>query len=79
MMRIIRAKDYDDMSRKAAAVLAAQVTVKPEAEPLPSQTAVRSYDFSMTAATGYGNAGISARIGHGEKLGWDLMDLYGLV
>ena len=30
MMRIIRAKDYDDMSRKAAAVLAAQVTVKPD-------------------------------------------------
>ena len=53
--------------------------MKPEVEPLPSQTAVRSYDFSMTAATGYGNAGISARIGHGKKLGWDLMDLYGLV
>ena len=30
MMRIIRAKDYEDMSRKAAAVLAAQVTVKPD-------------------------------------------------
>ena len=29
-MRIIRAKDYEEMSRKAAAVLAAQVTVKPD-------------------------------------------------
>lgn len=28
-MRIIEAKDYDDMSRKAAAIIAAQVTLKP--------------------------------------------------
>ena len=28
-MRIIRAKDYDDMSRKAAAIIAAQVITKP--------------------------------------------------
>ena len=29
-MRIIRVKDYEEMSRRAAAVLAAQVTVKPD-------------------------------------------------
>lgn len=29
-MRIIRAKDYDDMSRKAAGIIAAQVILKPE-------------------------------------------------
>jgi len=29
-MRIIRAKDYDDMSRKAANLIAAQVTMKPD-------------------------------------------------
>lgn len=29
-MRIIRAKDYDDMSRKAAAIIAAQVIMKPD-------------------------------------------------
>ena len=29
-MRIIEAKDYADMSRKAAHILAAQVTLKPE-------------------------------------------------
>lgn len=30
MMRIIEAKDYKDMSRKAAAVIAAQITLKPD-------------------------------------------------
>ena len=29
-MRIIRAKDYDDMSRKAAAIIASQVIMKPD-------------------------------------------------
>ncbi len=29
-MRIIKAKDYDDMSRKAAAVISSQVTLKPD-------------------------------------------------
>ena len=29
-MRIIEAKDYQDMSKKAAHILAAQVTLKPE-------------------------------------------------
>ena len=29
-MRIIRAKDYDDMSRKAAHIIAAQVILKPD-------------------------------------------------
>ena len=29
-MRIIRAKDYDDMSRKAANIIAAQVQIKPD-------------------------------------------------
>ncbi len=29
-MRIIRAKDYDDMSRKAANIIAAQITMKPD-------------------------------------------------
>ena len=29
-MRIVRAKDYEDMSRKAAAIIAAQVTLKPD-------------------------------------------------
>lgn len=29
-MRIIKAKDYDDMSRKAAAVIAAQIIMKPD-------------------------------------------------
>ena len=29
-MRIIRAKDYEDMSRKAAAIIASQVIMKPD-------------------------------------------------
>lgn len=29
-MNIIRANDYDDMSKKAAAVLAAQIIMKPD-------------------------------------------------
>ena len=29
-MRIIQAGDYNDMSRKAAAILAAQITLKPD-------------------------------------------------
>ena len=29
-MRIIRAKDYEDMSRKAAHIIAAQVILKPD-------------------------------------------------
>ena len=29
-MRIVRAKDYDDMSRKAAMIMAAQIAEKPD-------------------------------------------------
>ena len=29
-MRIIRAKDYEDMSRKAANIISAQIIMKPE-------------------------------------------------
>ena len=29
-MRLIRTKDYDDMSRKAASIIASQITLKPD-------------------------------------------------